>query len=99
MYISSWHSHNSEYVRHLAISGLNFLDMRAEFWQQQKPVYARNRAPSKHPDEFQEEKLQIVDSKRTGSIMRHIVCTLEEIDESKSYKRLKYISLEVFKNV
>ena len=30
-------------VRCLAIEGLNYLDTRTGFWQQQKPMYARKR--------------------------------------------------------
>ncbi|XP_067168319.1 outer dynein arm-docking complex subunit 4 isoform X2 [Apteryx mantelli] len=62
-------------VKDLVLGGIAYLDTRAEFWQQQKPIYARVR----------ERKLRqqrwIRDRKRKpAEVARYIVKSMEDID-------------------
>ena len=53
-------------IYQLASEGIDYLDSRTDFWRQQEPVYARNRATKKPEGD--------------GEIYRHIHRELEAID-------------------
>jgi hypothetical protein len=58
----------------LVNEGLHYLDTRTEFWQQQKPMYARRR-------ERREQRQQQKNPK--GSPDQYIIDELERIDEGQ----------------
>ncbi|XP_059582927.1 outer dynein arm-docking complex subunit 4 isoform X3 [Alligator mississippiensis] len=62
-------------VEDLILGGIKYLDTRTEFWQQQKPIYARVR------DRKLRQQRWIQDKKRKPSeVARHIVKSMEDID-------------------
>ncbi|XP_041374059.1 outer dynein arm-docking complex subunit 4-like [Gigantopelta aegis] len=66
-----------EYVKDRACDGLEYLNKRADFWRQQKPMYARKR------DRQQQSKSQ--SAKSTGmDPMQYVLLRLEQIDEAQA---------------
>uniref|UniRef100_A0A7M4EDJ2 Outer dynein arm-docking complex subunit 4 n=1 Tax=Crocodylus porosus TaxID=8502 RepID=A0A7M4EDJ2_CROPO len=62
-------------VEDLILGGIKYLDTRTEFWQQQKPIYARVR------DRKLRQQRWIRDKKRKPSeVARYIVKSMEDID-------------------
>ena len=71
-------SNNSETnmsIRDLAIQGLEYLDTRTDFWQQQKPMYSRKR----DGDMRQNSRSRAGTGKQDPTA--YILKALEEIDE------------------
>ena len=67
-------------MRHLTVECLNYLDTRSEFWQQQKPLYARRsfksqdapRSAASGPTTSEDASIYVIQS-------------MNEIDASKSH--------------
>lgn len=88
-------------IRDLALSGLDYLDTRTEFWQQQKPMYSRKR------DENMRRSGKSRDSSGRGKKKdpsKWVFNQLEEIDKDqaegryeKSLKQAKRVLREVEK--
>lgn len=65
-----------KYVKDRAVDGLEYLTMRADFWRQQKPMYARER------DRRRQQQQQSAHSRGGDQDpMQYILQRLEEIDE------------------
>nr|KAG5713745.1 hypothetical protein BaRGS_024372 [Batillaria attramentaria] len=90
-----------KYIKDRSVDGLEYLNMRADFWRQQKPMYARERDRRR-----QQQQRSGSGRSRTGEQdpMQYILQRLEEIDEAqangkyeqslqKSQKTLKKVDL------
>ena len=66
------------YVKGRAVDGLEYLNKRADFWRQQKPMYARER-------DRRRQRQQLGGRSRGGDQepMQYILQRLEEIDEGE----------------
>ncbi|PAA67409.1 hypothetical protein BOX15_Mlig006729g2 [Macrostomum lignano] len=64
---------HSEKIQDLCIEGLNYLDSRSEFWQQQKPLYSRKKSATREAAE-----------KDKSSAAKYVIATLEEIDNKQT---------------
>ena len=64
-------------IKDKVCDGLDYLHSRADFWRQQKPMYARKR-----DKERQLRSMKRIDSRAKGS-MEKILRLLEEIDDGK----------------
>ncbi|KAM9255162.1 outer dynein arm-docking complex subunit 4 [Cariama cristata] len=62
-------------VADLVLSGISYLDTRSEFWQQQKPIYARVRERKLRQQRWIRDK-----KRKPAEIGRYIVKSMEEID-------------------
>ena len=69
---------NSEQIRYLVVKGLNYLDERSDFWQQQKPMYARKKFQVKRTKNGSSS-----DTKQQRDIIKYVVTSLDEIDMSE----------------
>ena len=69
----------SREIKDKVCDGLEYLYSRADFWRQQKPMYARKR-----DKERQMRAMKRGDHKAKGSMDR-ILKNLEEIDDGKRY--------------
>ncbi|XP_025086327.1 tetratricopeptide repeat protein 25-like isoform X4 [Pomacea canaliculata] len=63
-----------EYIKGRAVDGLEYLNTRADFWRQQKPMYARKR---------DRQRKQMKNGKENDP-MEYILEQLEEIDEAQA---------------
>ena len=77
------------YIKNRAIDGLEYLTTRADFWRQQKPMYARER------DRRRQRQQQSAGSSRTGDQdpMQYILQRLEEIDEGQAEALLYVVKI------
>ncbi|XP_076458744.1 outer dynein arm-docking complex subunit 4-like isoform X2 [Babylonia areolata] len=69
------------YIKNRAIDGLEYLNLRADFWRQQKPMYARER------DRRRQQQQQSGGSSSGGDEqdrMKFILQRLEEIDDAQA---------------
>ncbi|XP_074417633.1 outer dynein arm-docking complex subunit 4 [Larus michahellis] len=62
-------------VADLVLSGISYLDARSEFWQQQKPIYARVRERKLRQQRWIRDKKQ-----KPAEVGRYIVKSMEDID-------------------
>uniref|UniRef100_A0A663DTI5 Outer dynein arm-docking complex subunit 4 n=1 Tax=Aquila chrysaetos chrysaetos TaxID=223781 RepID=A0A663DTI5_AQUCH len=62
-------------VADLVLSGISYLDTRSEFWQQQKPIYARVRERKLRQQRWMRDKKQ-----KPAEVGRYIVKSMEDID-------------------
>ncbi|NXC18268.1 TTC25 protein, partial [Corythaeola cristata] len=62
-------------VADLVLSGISYLDTRSEFWQQQKPIYARVRERKLRQQRWIRDKEQ-----KPAEIGKHIVKSVEDTD-------------------
>ncbi|KGL87514.1 Tetratricopeptide repeat protein 25, partial [Charadrius vociferus] len=62
-------------VADLVLSGISYLDTRSEFWQQQKPIYARVRERKLRQQRWIRDKKQ-----KPAEVGRYIVKSMEDID-------------------
>ncbi|XP_074972713.1 outer dynein arm-docking complex subunit 4 isoform X6 [Phalacrocorax aristotelis] len=62
-------------VADLVLSGISYLDTRGEFWQQQKPIYARVREHKLRQQRWIRDKKQ-----KPAEVARYIVKSMEDID-------------------
>ncbi|KAM6368660.1 outer dynein arm-docking complex subunit 4 [Pluvialis apricaria] len=62
-------------VADLVLSGISYLDKRSEFWQQQKPIYARVRERKLRQQKWIRNKKQ-----KPAEVGRYIVKSMEDID-------------------
>ena len=72
------HDQTDRYIKDRTVDGLEYLNRRADFWRQQKPMYARER-DRKRQREAQSAKSRNGDQ----DPMHYILQRLEEIDEGK----------------
>jgi len=61
-------------IRHKAEDGLDYLNNRADFWRQQKPMYARKR---------DKQRMRRTAKSKSHDPVNMIMKSLEEIDEGK----------------
>ncbi|NXX13272.1 TTC25 protein, partial [Podargus strigoides] len=61
-------------VGDLVLSGISYLDKRSEFWQQQKPIYARVREHKRRQQGW------IRDKRKPPEVGRYVTKSMEEID-------------------
>ncbi|XP_072742141.1 outer dynein arm-docking complex subunit 4 [Ciconia boyciana] len=59
----------------LVLSGISYLDTRSEFWQQQKPIYARVRERKLRQQRWIRDK-----KRKPAEVGRYIVKSMEDID-------------------
>ncbi|XP_059686135.1 outer dynein arm-docking complex subunit 4 [Gavia stellata] len=59
----------------LVLSGISYLDTRSEFWQQQKPIYARVRERKLRQQRWIRDK-----KRKPAEVDRYIVKSMEDID-------------------
>ena len=64
-------------IRTLAIQGLEYLDTRTEFWQQQKPMYSRRRDKKMREN----ANRQATDADKCKDPTQWVLKNLEEIDD------------------
>ncbi|XP_010584029.1 PREDICTED: tetratricopeptide repeat protein 25 [Haliaeetus leucocephalus] len=62
-------------VADLVLSGISYLDTRSEFWQQQKPIYARVRERKLRQQRWMRDKKQ-----KPAEVGRYIVKSMEDIE-------------------
>ncbi|XP_062451760.1 outer dynein arm-docking complex subunit 4 [Rhea pennata] len=62
-------------VKDLVLSGITYLDTRTEFWQQQKPIYARVRERKLRQQRWIRDK-----KRKPTEVARYIVKSMEDID-------------------
>lgn len=62
-------------VADLVMSGISYLDTRSEFWQQQKPIYARVRERRLKQQQWVRDK-----KRKPAEVGRYIEQSLEDID-------------------
>ncbi|XP_006183393.1 tetratricopeptide repeat protein 25 isoform X1 [Camelus ferus] len=62
-------------VEDFIMTGINYLDMRSDFWRQQKPIYARER-----DRKLMQEKWLRDHKRRPSQTARYILKSLEDID-------------------
>ncbi|NXL59146.1 TTC25 protein, partial [Chordeiles acutipennis] len=62
-------------VADLVLSGISYLDRRSEFWQQQKPIYARVRERKLRQQSYIRDKKQ-----KPAEVGRYLVKSMEDID-------------------
>ncbi|XP_064329388.1 outer dynein arm-docking complex subunit 4 isoform X2 [Phalacrocorax carbo] len=62
-------------VADLVLSGISYLDTRGEFWQQQKPIYARVREHKLRQQRWIRDKKQ-----KPAEVARYIVKSMEDIN-------------------
>ncbi|KAM6233822.1 outer dynein arm-docking complex subunit 4 isoform 3-T4 [Spheniscus humboldti] len=62
-------------VADLVLSGISYLDTRSEFWQQQKPIYARVRERKLRQQRWIRDK-----KRKPAEVGRYIVKSMEDID-------------------
>ncbi|CAM5178438.1 unnamed protein product [Eretmochelys imbricata] len=62
-------------VEDLILGGINYLDTRTEFWQQQKPIYARVRDRKLMQQRWLPER-----KRKPSEVARYILKSMEEID-------------------
>lgn len=62
-------------VEDVVLGGIAYLDTRAEFWQQQKPIYARVRERRLRQQKWVREK-----KPKPAEVARYIVKSMEDID-------------------
>ncbi|KAM7137621.1 outer dynein arm-docking complex subunit 4 isoform 2-T2 [Macrochelys suwanniensis] len=62
-------------VEDLILGGINYLDTRTEFWQQQKPIYARVRDRRLMQQRWLPER-----KRKPSEVARYILKSMEEID-------------------
>ncbi|XP_061199201.1 outer dynein arm-docking complex subunit 4 [Neopsephotus bourkii] len=62
-------------VKDLVLGGISYLETRSEFWQQQKPIYARVRERKLRQQRWTRDKRQ-----KALEVGRHIEKTMEDID-------------------
>lgn len=70
-------------VETLILGGINYLDTRTEFWQQQKPIYARVRDRKLMQQRWLPER-----KRKPSEVARYILKSMEEIDMCR-YPRWK----------
>ncbi|KAL3316991.1 Tetratricopeptide repeat protein 25 [Cichlidogyrus casuarinus] len=76
---------NSDKIRELAVAGLNFLDSRLEFWQQQQPMRpSRGNEALRNKLRNSQAALKISDHKRSQIILG-ILADLDKIDDCNLY--------------
>lgn len=71
-------------IRTLAIQGLEYLDTRTEFWQQQKPLYSRRRDKKMREN----ANRQASDADKCKDPTQWVLKNLEEIDDGMSNTQL-----------
>ncbi|XP_033729042.1 tetratricopeptide repeat protein 25-like isoform X3 [Pecten maximus] len=76
--LTSGRSYMQREIKSCINSGLYYLDERADFWRQQKPMYARKR---------DKEKMRRSGKTRPRDPVSYIMQNLEEIDEAQSEGR------------
>lgn len=69
-------SDTNKAIRTLTIQGLDYLDTRTEFWQQQKPMYSRRR-----DRKMRENARQGTGIDKTKDPIQWVLKNLEDIDE------------------
>lgn len=62
-------------VADMVLSGIAYLDTRTEFWQQQKPIYARVRERKLRQQRWIRDK-----KRKPAEVARYIVKSMEDID-------------------
>ncbi|XP_068774834.1 outer dynein arm-docking complex subunit 4 isoform X2 [Struthio camelus] len=62
-------------VKDLVLGGITYLDKRTEFWQQQKPIYARVRERKLRQQRWIRDK-----KRKPAEVARYIVKSMEDID-------------------
>ncbi|XP_028341890.1 outer dynein arm-docking complex subunit 4 isoform X1 [Physeter macrocephalus] len=62
-------------VEDLIMTGINYLDMRSDFWRQQKPIYARERDRKLTQEKWLRDR-----KRRPSQTARYILKSLEDID-------------------
>ncbi|XP_043359453.1 outer dynein arm-docking complex subunit 4 isoform X2 [Dermochelys coriacea] len=80
-------------VEDLILGGINYLDTRTEFWQQQKPIYARVRDRKLMQQRWLPER-----KRKPSEVARYILKSMEEIDmlltsscPEGSYKKAEHV--------
>ena len=68
-------------VRDTIVDGLNYLDKRSEFWQQQRPMYARRRDQKRSLDHALAKGTASAEASHQHDPAGYVVRRLEEIDE------------------
>jgi len=74
-------------IRTLAIQGLEYLDTRTEFWQQQKPMYSRRRDKKMREN----ANRQVSDADKCKDPTQWVLKNLEEIDDGTTPNRFCFI--------
>lgn len=69
-------------IRTLAIQGLEYLDTRTEFWQQQQPMYSRRRDRKMREN----ANRQAAEADKCKDPTQWVLKNLEEIDEGMSIR-------------
>lgn len=84
-------SETNKAIRTLTIQGLDYLDTRTEFWQQQKPMYSRKR------DRKMRENVrgQTTGVDRTKDPIPWVLKNLEEIDEGQYFVSVRDFSDQI----
>lgn len=77
-------------VHDIALQGLDYLDIRTDFWQQQKPMYSRKKDRSAKDEEGRRKGSASGKKDPTSWILKN----LEEIDEGLLWYNWVYIFLE-----
>lgn len=72
----------SREIKDKVCDGLEYLYSRADFWRQQKPMYARKRDRKKQEEQWKKGKRPAP----SGSMDR-VLRNLEDIDDGTSFKR------------
>ena len=68
-------------VRDTIVEGLNYLDKRTEFWQQQRPMYARKRDQKRSVEEALSKGTAKAEADHQQDPTGYVVKKLEEIDD------------------
>lgn len=91
MYIGIGNKDNSIYT--LIDEGISYLDTRAEFWRQQKPMYTRKRekilrrwkpAPTRPQNPMSSTRSGGTNKEQYTDHTKYVLKALENIDNSKS---------------
>ena len=75
---ASHQSETNEAIRSLAIQGLDYLDTRTDFWQQQQPLYSRKRDSKMRENTRDSENAQ-----KSTDPTKRALNDLEKIDEGE----------------
>lgn len=79
-----------DFIKGRAVDGLEYLNMRADFWRQQKPMYARQR------DRKRQKQQNAHSSDEENQPMQYILQKLEEIDEGNTFYQALISTISFF---
>ena len=77
-----------ERVQDLIVGCLSYLDTRTAFWQQQKPIYARQRDRT-----LVQQRWSRVQHKPPSDPTRYVLASLEDIDKGEPLQSSKFTAL------